>query len=53
MLCFMVSDLLIWPSEAGKGEEMRYAYKRENVIVPVFGKEPETGIFIAHLRAGE
>ena len=52
MLCFTVSDLLIWPSEAGKGEEMQYSYKGDNIIVPVFGKEPETGIFIARLRAG-
>ena len=53
MLCFTVSDLLIWPSEAGKGEEMQYFHEGENTIMPVFGKEPEIGIFIAHLRAGE
>ena len=52
MIGFMVSDLLIWPSEAGKGEKMRYDYKK-NTIEPVFGKEPETGVFIADLRIGE
>ena len=53
MLCFTFSDLLIWPGEAGKGEEMQYVHKTENTIKPVFGEEPEAGIFIVRLRAEE
>jgi hypothetical protein len=45
MLYSIFSNLLIWPGEAGKGEKMSCNYK-ENVV-PVFGKEPGTGIFIA------
>ncbi len=52
MISSMASNLLIWPSEAGKGEEMQCDHKK-NTIVPVFGKEPETGIFVANLLIGE
>lgn len=53
MISFTVSNLLIWPSEAGKGEEMQCGYKGKNTIGPVFGKEPGTGVFIANLLIGE
>ena len=53
MIRFTVSNLLIWLSEAGKGEKMQCDYKKKNAIMPVFGKEPETGVFIADLRIGE
>jgi len=50
MLSFTFSSLLIWPSEAGKGEAMDCKFTKNN-IMPVFGKEPKTGFFVAFFGA--
>jgi hypothetical protein len=46
MVSFNTSNLLIWPSEAGKGDKMLYVCDKGKTITPVFGKVPEAGIFI-------